>query len=133
MKSIFEAKKLAKQISKSEGIQLKEALESVAREEKFPSWKAYKDSLDTFWYRKASPFLNHWFASHGEASEFHREQGGYLLTYKGQFFVVQPEYIEHLGIDPSADIWRRINFDVSGASSMEKVYEYLREQKVPGL
>jgi len=124
MKSIIEAKKQAKILSKKTGIQLKDALEQIAQQNKFKTWKDYKNSLDTFWYEKASPFLNHWFTIYEDAKNFQKTHSGFLLTYKGQYFVASSDYIQHLGIDPSADIWKRIDYDVSSASSLEKFFEY---------
>jgi len=125
MKSIIEAKKRARLLGKSKNIKLKEALELVAVENDFTSWKDYKNSLDTFWYEKSSSFLNHWFSTHSEASEYRKEYGGYLLTYKGQYFVASAQYIEHLGLDAKDDVWEAINFDVSTSNALEKVYQRL--------
>jgi len=111
MKSIIEAKKLANILSKEKNIKLKQALELLARQNSFSTWKEYKDSLDTFWYEKSASFLNHWFTQHQEALDYQKKYGGYLLTYKGQYFVTSAEYIEHLGIDSKHQIWERIGFD----------------------
>ncbi len=125
MKSIIEIKKQARALSKEKGIQLKQALELLAKENGFSTWKDYKNSLDTFWYSKSSSFLNHWFTLHREALDYQKEHGGYLLTYKGQYFIASAEYIEHLGIDSKAEVWQRINFDVSNSNALEKIYEFL--------
>jgi hypothetical protein len=129
MKSIIEAKKLAQILSKEKGIKLKQALELLAKENNFSTWKDYKNSLDTFWYEKSSSFLNHWFTQHQEALDYQKQYGGYLLTYKGQYFVASADYIEHLGIDSKHEIWKRIDFDVSSSNALEKVYEYLISNK----
>ncbi|MGH1469213.1 MAG: hypothetical protein ACRBBP_10090 [Bdellovibrionales bacterium] len=44
MKAIKEAKAQAKMVSKKENIQLKKALEVVAKRAGKPSWKAYSDA-----------------------------------------------------------------------------------------
>lgn len=124
MKQIIEAKKYAHFLSKKKGIKLKEALEYIAKENNFSNWKSYKDSLDTFWYKKSSPFLNHWFSLYLEAKKIQKDNSGFLLTYKGQFFIAPDEYIEHLGIDPQANIWKKINYDINSADSLEKFYKY---------
>ena len=105
-------------------IKLKEALELIGKENGFSNWKNYKDSLDTFWYSKSSPFLNQWFSNHKEAKHFQSESGGFLLTYKGQYFVALNDYIEYLGIDPHAEIWKIINYDVSSSNALEKFYDF---------
>ena len=122
MKLIIEAKKQAHYFSKKKGVKLKEALEFIAQENNFLNWKSYKNSLDTFWYEKSSPFLNHWFSLYAEARKFQKNNSGFLLTYKGQYFVASDNYIKHLGIDPKAKIWEIIDYDVSPAHSLEKYY-----------
>lgn len=127
MKSIVEAKKRAHLLSKRDGIKLKDALECIAKDNDFKTWKSYKDSLDTFWCdNSSSSYLNHWFVSHEEAKAFQLESSGYLLTYKGQYFVASSDYVMHLGIDPYADIWKRIKFDVSSSDSIDKIFNYFK-------
>lgn len=127
MKSIIESKKQARIIAKNKNIKLKQALEIIAQENNFPSWKDYKNSLDTFWYSQSSAFLNHWFTSHRDARDHQQKHGGYLLTYQGHYFVASAEYIEHLGINPNADIWKVIDFDVSRSNALEKLYQFLNK------
>jgi hypothetical protein len=129
MKSIIEAKKQAHILSKEKGIKLKHALELIAKQNNFSTWKDYKNSLDTFWYQKSSSFLNHWFTVHQEALECQKQHSGYLLTYKGQYFIASAEYIEHIGIDSKADIWKIIDFDTSSSNALDKMYEYLNSVK----
>lgn len=132
MKSIVDAKKRAKSISKKKNIKLKEALELFSIENNYSSWKDFKDSNDTFWYHKASPFLTQWFTNHKEAQQFQRKTSGFLLTYKGQYFVVDDEYIQFLGIDPEAPVWEKIQRDVSSSEAFDKMYLYLKELKLVG-
>lgn len=127
MSSILKAKKQAKKISKTKKIKLLDALMLVAKENDFPDWKSYKNSLDTFWYQKSSPFLNHWFVKYSEAKEFQKKNGGYLLTFKGQYFIASENYIEHLGLDPDDSVWRAIDYDVSSAAALEKFQNYYQK------
>lgn len=129
MNPIIKAKKYAREISKTQKIQMKEALKVVAKENGFSDWKSYKNSIDTFWYSKFSPFLNHWFVSYSKALTFRKKQGGYLLTYKGQFFVASKNYIEHLGLDPDDNVWKLISYDVSSSNSLEKFFKYFGKPK----
>jgi len=85
--------------------------------------------LDVFWYDQASPFLTQWFTNYKDAKKFRDEKDAYLLTYKGQYFVVDSNYIEFLGLDPEADLWKKINKDVSSAEALEKVFAYLKTIK----
>jgi hypothetical protein len=124
MSSLKNAKKDAKKISKSKKLKLKEALDLISKEKGFSNWKNYKDSLDTFWYEKHTPFLNHWFSKHSEASAHREVHGGFLLTYKGQYFVVSHDYIEYIGLDSNDPIWKAIGFDVSSSSALEKFEKY---------
>jgi len=129
MNSIIKAKKEAKQISKNKKVKLKEALEILAKENNYHDWKSYKNSLDTFWYEKGSPILNVWFATHSEASDFREKEGGYLLTYKGQYFVASRDYIEYIGLDPDDSVWAAIKYDVSSSSALEKFQKYYDKSK----
>ena len=126
MNKILRAKEDARKISKSKKLKLKEALLLIAKEKSFPDWKSYKDSIDTYWYQKSSPFLNHWFSKHSEANEYKEKSGGYLLTFKGQYFVTSREYIEHIGIDPDDKVWPAIKYDVSTSTALEKFYNYYK-------
>lgn len=128
MNDVLKAKEQAKKISKDKKIKLKDALTMIAKENKFDSWKSYKNYLDTFWYQNSSPFLNHWFATHSEAEAFRQTNGGYLLTYKGQYFVASAEYIEFIGLDAQDPIWPSINYDVSSPNALEKFQNYYRSE-----
>ncbi len=56
-------------------------------------------------------YWNVWSASYEEARDIRREHGGYLLGYRRQFLIVEPPYIEHLGLDPEDPDWSRIGRD----------------------
>lgn len=99
-------------LKKRDEIQRKHALEAVAREEKYASWKALKDAADVAWYpRSGSAFLNAWYATHAEARECLERNGGYLLTYRGKCFVCGRDFIAALGLDPDDPRWAAIGFD----------------------
>jgi len=55
--------------------------------------------------------LNRWFTSYTEASSSLASEGGFLLPYKGQFFVTLREGIRELGLDPDDPDWERIGWD----------------------
>jgi hypothetical protein len=55
--------------------------------------------------------LNAWFTRYEEARASLEAGGGYLLPYKGQFFVTQSEGIRELGLDPDDSDWARIGWD----------------------
>lgn len=126
MSSILDAKEQAKKISKTKKMKLKDALALVAKENNFSDWKSYKNSLDTFWYQKHSPFLTHWFVKYIEAKTFQNDNDGYLLTYKGQYFVASKDYIEYIGIDPNDTVWEAIDYDVSTSNALEKFHNYYK-------
>ena len=121
--------KISSNFSKQRGLKLKDALDLVAKENNHENWKLFKNSLDVFWYDQASPFLTQWFTNYKDAKKFRDEKDAYLLTYKGQYFVVDSNYIEFLGLDPEADLWKKINKDVSSAEALEKVFAYLKTIK----
>lgn len=55
--------------------------------------------------------LNRWFRSYEEASASLLSEGGYLLPYKGQFFITLSEGIRELGLDPDDPDWALIGWD----------------------
>lgn len=123
MNPILKAKRLAKQIAKQQDMPLKSALVQLAQQEGFATWPEYKKNIDDFWYKKSSPFLNSWFASYTEAKAFQVEEGGYLLTYKGQFFVAQADYIEFIGLNPEDPIWPILKYDLTSTNALEKFFK----------
>lgn len=129
MKSIAELKKKARKLSKESNLKLKDALELISQNQNSSSWREYRNKLDTFWYKKSSPFLNLWFSVYEEAKKYKEQSGGYLLTFKGQYFIATEGYIEFLGIDANAEIWKRIGYDVSPSNSFDKMYDYLKNNQ----
>ena len=121
MDRIIKIKNKAKMLAREKGIKTKAALDLLAQENNFSNWKSYKNSLDVFWYKKSSPFLNHWFAKHVDALSHQEQNGGYILTFKGQYFVTEKEYIEHLGLNPDDPIWNIIHYDVSHSNALKKL------------
>lgn len=123
MNPVLTAKKLANKIAKEKNLKMKEALLLLAKENHFSDWKSYKNSIDTFWYSKKTPFLTSWFTIHADAKAYQVENGGFILTYKGQYFVVAHEYIDFLGLDSQDSVWKIIDFDVSTANALEKIHQ----------
>ena len=67
---------------------------------------------DTLWYPPTlDVFLNRWFSSYDEAREALETEGGYLLPYRHQFFICQPEAIQAMGLEPDDPDWERIGRD----------------------
>lgn len=124
MNPILRLREQARRLSKQQNLRLKDALNAVAQEQGHPDWKTCKDALDTFWYPKMSAFLNHWFANYKEAQQHQKQFGGYLLTYKGQYFVASEDYVQGLGFDPKDPVWLAVNYDLSSSNSLEKFHRY---------
>lgn len=125
MISLNKVKAEAKLLAKDKDLKLKDAFELIAQQAQYKDWKSYKDSLDIDWYAKHSPFLNKWFAQYENALQHLNQYGGFLLTYKGQFFIAEKEYIRHLGFDPENEVWQRVGFDASSAKSANLLKKYL--------
>lgn len=121
MNSIVSLKRKAKEIAKKENLSLKLAFKKLANELGFKDWKSCKDQRDTIWYQRGSGVINHWFKHHSEALDCLKLQGGYLLTYRGQFFVTTKVFIENLGLDPDDRVWQEINYDVSTPEGLNKI------------
>ena len=106
---------------------LKHCLAVVAREHGFSSWEHARRVLEgdagegdfgTMLYdtRSIGERLNIWFADYGEARaclDDARAAGSrrYLLAYRRQFFIVEPSFVEALGLDPFDADWDAIAFD----------------------
>lgn len=119
MDRLVKFKAAAKLHAKQNNIKIKDALEILAKEEGYSSWKKCKDEMDTLWYKGA--YLNHWFVRHEEAKEHQNSFGGYILPYKGQYFVVERDYIVNLGLDPDHKVWERVAYDATTSNATNKL------------
>lgn len=88
-------------------IKLKHALAVIALENNFKSWVALKTQIPFV----IGGYLNSWFANYAEAKTYQEKEGGFLLSYKKQFFICESSYIEHLGFDSHDPDWQKIGFD----------------------
>lgn len=103
-------------------VRLKHALAVVATEQGAPSWlalvrafearSAAQPGLPSFHTPRLDSCLNRWFTNHAEALDSLRREGGYLLPFRGQFFVTEAEGILALGLDPDDPDWSAIGFDL---------------------
>ncbi len=55
--------------------------------------------------------LNRWYTTYEDARTSLQSEGGYLLPYRGQYFVTLREGIRELGLDPDDPDWSRIGWD----------------------
>lgn len=94
-----------------------EACTVVAREHGHPSWaELLRAALPlehcvTMYVPRMAPFLSRWFADYDEAKASQRAEGGYLLTWRKDFFVTPRDAVRELGLDPDDPDWARIDFD----------------------
>jgi hypothetical protein len=96
-----------------EGVQRKNALDVVAREQGYVGWKNLKDAADVLWCPPCSDrYWHNWCKTHAEARAYLEETGGYLLTAHGRCFIAQSGFIEFLGLDPEDPRWAAIGFDI---------------------
>src|SRR4051812_22794486 len=81
-------------------IQLKTALDTMARLSGYASWRELKSRPheDELYARSTGVFPHHWCKTHEEALSVLWENGGVLLPYRKQFFVCRLEHLEGLGI-----------------------------------
>jgi hypothetical protein len=101
-------------------IQRSHCLGVVARELGFRDWEHARAVLTGQEMRDFGTLLypsscgghqNIWSANYEEASSIRAEHGGYLLAYKHQFLIVEPHFIDSLGLDPEDPDWERIKRD----------------------
>ncbi|MDR2325614.1 MAG: hypothetical protein LBE51_09485 [Acidovorax sp.] len=102
---------------------LRDALHAVAREAGFADWEharhvlsgqaALGEDMGGFWHAAGTGILLHiWFSNHAEAQAALRQEGGFLLPYRRQCFMVQAPFIEALGLDPQDAAWASIDHDL---------------------
>ena len=102
---------------------LRDALHEVAREAGFTDWEhgrhvlsglaAPGEDMGGFWHAAGTGILLHiWFSTHAEAQAVLRQEGGFLLPYRRQCFIVQAPFIEALGLDPQDAAWAAIDHDL---------------------
>lgn len=101
-------------------VRRRHCLTAIANELGFGSWSRAFAALrgsanadfDTLLYPPSvHGHWNIWCASYDEAKPIHRTHGGYLLTYKHQFLVVDADFIDSLGIDRDDPDWEKIGRD----------------------
>lgn len=129
MHPILKVKRESKALAKTNGISHKQALYQIAFQNGFSSWTEYRSYIDTYWYPKMSSFLNIWFSNYSEAKNYLLENGGYLLTYKGKYFIANSDYIEYIGFNPNDPVWKQVNFDLSSNNALEKFFKYYKNNK----
>jgi hypothetical protein len=110
-------------------VQLKHALEAVAREQGFGSWSELKSAAEAeptrgvdparLLQRPAGGFLNRWYARYEDARASLEAVGGFLFPYRDQFFVCEPGVLEQYGIDPQDADWSRIGHDWVRPANLE--------------
>jgi hypothetical protein len=125
-------------------IKRKHCLAVIARECGFQSWEHALRVLggdddevdygDLLYPRGCAVHLNHWFARDEEARAHRQAHGGYLLTYRRQFLVVDRDYIVTLGLDPDDPAWDVLDWDWThrrGAEARRRLYALLLSQNKP--
>lgn len=105
---------------------LRDALHAVARELGFADWEharqvlsglaAPGSDLGGFWHAPRTGILLHiWFSSHEQARAVLQQEGGFLLPYRRQCFIVQAPFIEALGLNPQDASWADAGHDLLAA------------------
>lgn len=95
--------KLLQKAKKKSGVsmQLKDALDTIARLAGFPNWRELKtvtEETEIFLPSPSSAHWKTWYASYEEALAHLAQGDGYLLPYRKQFFICDIHWIEHLGV-----------------------------------
>jgi hypothetical protein len=87
------------------------------------------DRGDTLWYQpNLDVFLNRWFSTYEDARRSLESEGGYLLPYRHQFFVCEPEAIRAMGLNPDDADWERIGRDCVKPAD-EQAYRRLKGKR----
>ena len=115
-------------VRERDSVQRKHALDAVAREQGYVSWKHLKDAADVLWSpRGADAFWHNWCKTYDEARALHDSRGGYLLSAHGKCFIAERGYIEFLGFDPDDPRWDAIGRDVVRPNDNRAYQELVRE------
>lgn len=98
--------KLLQKLKKKSGhsIQLKDALQTVAKASGYNSWRELSinfEETEIFNPPRWSSQWKTWYASYDEALIHLKSVDGFLLPYRKQYFICDIHYIEALGISPS--------------------------------
>lgn len=144
---------LSQILSRAGQIQLKHALTVLALEHGYESWVALKLAAEAGTVHapvgrdgvgggRSTPagsplmyepgfdvLLNRWFATYEEALASLADRGGYLLPYRHQFLICEPEAIRLLGLDPADPDWQRIGYDWVEPVDRE-AWERLRARRI---
>lgn len=102
-----------------ERIRRKHALAVIAEEHGAASWvelcrrvSARTPAIPEYHAPELGGCLNRWFVDHAEAHASLQREGGYLLPFRAQCFVVEAAAIEALGLAPDDPDWRAVGFDL---------------------
>ncbi len=95
--------KLLQKAKKKVGLtlQLKDALDTIARLSGFPNWRELKvvtEETEIFCPQPSSAYWKTWYASYEEAVAHLAKTDGYLLPYRKQFFICDIHWVERLGL-----------------------------------
>jgi hypothetical protein len=100
--------------------QRRHCLSVLARDLGLPSWghlsrlcteSDFSDFGALLYPGTCAGHWNIWCSSYEEAQAIRAQHGGYLLSYKHQFLVVDGHFIADLGLDPEDLDWQRIGRD----------------------
>lgn len=119
-------------------IQRKHCLATVARELGFAGFPHALRALEgelcpegagtLFVPPRSHGFLNAWFSDLGEARALLANEQQFLLAYKRHYFVVGPNYLVELGLDPAATEWIELARDwthAPGTAARKRLYAQL--------
>jgi hypothetical protein len=120
----FSGLSLEELIAVRDKVRRKHALAVIAAERGFSSWVAFKDhchpqqpeastkfDCTSFFGSPRGAFLNRWFADYGQAKDSLANGGGFLFSYRDQYFICESGFIEALGLDAEDPDWQRIGWN----------------------
>jgi len=76
--------------------------------------------------------VNRWFTTYEAALSSLRHEGGYLLPYKGQFFVTLAEGIRELGLDPDDPDWEKVGWDWVRPADVDAWQRLVEKRRIAG-
>lgn len=98
----------------ADAIKLKDALLVVAMESGFKSWldlKKHVTKQDCLYRQPHIGLIYAWFNNYESAANYHKQHGGFLISFWKDFAICGNEYISCLSLFEYPDQWKSIGYD----------------------
>lgn len=101
-------------IEQADKVKLKHAYAVLALENGFANWADFRNKVienDCLYYSSGVAFIHAWFKDYEVAHAYFIKNGGYLLSFWGDYVVCGKEYIDCLGLGDYETQWSNIGYN----------------------